>query len=451
MENNERSLLLINPWVYDFAAYDLWAKPLGLLYLAALLIRNCWTITYIDCLDVHHPALKIRSIKEPRRRFDHRGHFYREEIAKPLPLQSIPRRFFRFGLPPEIFSKTLLALPAPDAILITSGMTYWYQGVHDVIKVVKETFPRVPVILGGIYATLCTEHAEANSGADFICQGEGESQILELLKGVTGVAPCTPSDFNDLDSLPFPAFDLYPHLDYCCCLASRGCPFQCTYCASPLLNPRFIKRDPAEVVEEIDRCVRKYGVEDIAFYDDALLIDGQSAIALLQGIRERDIKARFHAPNGLHARGVTEEVTHLMREVGFVTLRLSLETTSQERQRTTGGKVSTAEFQSALRNLRHAGYAPEEIGTYVLVGLPGQEHEEVEETIRFVRGCGARPYLAEYSPIPGTPLWQEAVQCSPFDLQGEPLFHNNTILPCRWEGLDWDDLQALKAIAHKDR
>jgi len=59
-------------------------------------------------------------------------------------------------------------------------------------------------------------------------------------------------------------------------------------------------------------------------------------------------------------------------------------------------------------------------------------------------------YLAEYSPIPGTPLWQEAVQCSPFDLQGEPLFHNNTILPCRWDGFDWDDLQTLKAMAHRD-
>ncbi|HEX9950091.1 MAG TPA: B12-binding domain-containing radical SAM protein, partial [Thermodesulfobacteriota bacterium] len=109
------------------------------------------------------------------------------------------------------------------------------------------------------------------------------------------------------------------------------------------------------------------------------------------------------------------------------------------------------EFQSALHNLRQAGYAPGEIGTYVLAGLPGQARAEVEETISFVTECGARPYLAEYSPIPGTPLWQEAVQCSPFDLQGEPLFHNNTILPCRWDGFDWDDLQTLKAMAHRDR
>ena len=448
MGNKRHDILLINPWVYDFTAYDLWAKPLGLLYLAALLKKNGWAISYIDCLDIHHPALQDLSIKEPRRRPDHRGHFYREEVEKSSPLREIPRRFYRFGLPPEAFKKTLHSLPAPQAVLITSGMTYWYQGVHEVIKIAKETFPQAPVILGGVYATLCAEHAKATSGADFICQGQGESQILGLLEKLTGFSPRFSPDPNDLDSLPSPAFDLYPHLDYCCCLASRGCPFQCTYCASHLLNPAFVTRDPAQLVEEIRRCVLKYGVEDVAFYDDALLIDYRFASALLQEIKERDIKARFHAPNGLHARGITEEVARLMHEVGFATIRLGLETTSLERQKATGAKVDTVAFRSAVHNLQQAGYAPQEIGAYVLAGLPGQGREEVEETIRFVKGCGTRPYLAEYSPIPGTRLWQEAIRCSPFDLQGEPLFHNNTILPCRWSGLGWDDLQALKAMVH---
>jgi radical SAM superfamily enzyme YgiQ (UPF0313 family) len=451
VRNDGRDLLLINPWVYDFAAYDLWAKPLGLLYLAALLKKNGWTISFIDCLDVHHPALKPLSIKKPTRRPDHRGHFYREEVAKPFLLRGIPRRFYRFGLPPEVFREALHIIPSPRAILVTSGMTYWYQGVHDVIKIVKEVFPKVPVILGGIYATLCTVHAELHAGADFIVTGRGETQILDLLEGLLGVSPSFRPDLQDLDSLPSPAFSLYPHIDYYCCLTSRGCPFQCTYCASPLLNPRFMKRDPAQVVEEIGRCVVEYGVEDCAFYDDALLIDHKFATGLLQGIGERGIKVRFHAPNGLHARGVTAEVAYLMHEVGFVTIRIGLETTSPDRQRATGGKVSTEEFQSALQNLRHAGYTPDEIGAYVLSGLPGQGREEVEETICFVRECGARPNLAEYSPLPGTPLWEEAVQCSPFDLVGEPLFHNNSILPCRWDGLDWDDLQSLKAMVHKDR
>jgi hypothetical protein len=122
LEEKKNNLLLINPWVYDFAAYDLWAKPLGLLYLAALLKKNGWAITYIDCLDVHHPVLKGLGIKETKRRLDHRGHFYREEVPKPSPLEGIPRRFYRFGLSPEAFRKALHALAAPQAVLITSGM-----------------------------------------------------------------------------------------------------------------------------------------------------------------------------------------------------------------------------------------------------------------------------------------------------------------------------------------
>jgi pyruvate-formate lyase-activating enzyme len=449
MGKKERNLLLINPWIYDFAAYDLWAKPLGLLALAALLKENDWTVHYIDCLDIHHPALKTLRLKGPKRRPDHRGHFYRVEVGKPTPLGSIPRRYYRFGLSPEVFKEVLQSLPVPEANLVTSGMTYWYQGVHEVIGIVKKAFPSVPVILGGIYATLCAEHAGSTSGADFVIQGRGEIHILKLLEGLTGVSPFFVPDLNDLDTLPPPAFGLYPHLDYCCVLTSRGCPFHCTYCASPLLNPRFIKRDPAHVVNEIVAWV-DHGVEDIAFYDDALLADREFAIALLRGIEERGCKTRFHATNGLHARGVTQEVAHLMRQVGFATVRLGLETCNHERQLATGGKVGNDEFQSAVKNLRQAGYASQEIGVYILAGLPGQEREEVEKTIRFVKECGARPYLAEYSPLPGTPLWREAVKFSPFDLKGEPLFHNNTILPCRWEGLSWDDLQALKAMVHRD-
>lgn len=444
-----QDLLLINPWIYDFAAYDLWAKPLGLLSLAALLEANDWTIHYIDCLDFHHPSLKRLRSKGTKRRPDHRGHFYREEIEKPAPLQGVPRRFYRFGLSPEVFREALQSLPVPQAVLVTSGMTYWYRGVHEVIGIVKEAFPSVPVILGGIYATLCSKHAEETSGANYVIPGWGEIQILKLLEGLIGVSPCFIPDFNDLDTLPPPAFSLYPHLDYCCVLTSRGCPFECTYCASTLLNPKFVKRAPVHVVNEIAAWADR-GVKDFAFYDDALLVDHEHTIALLQGIEKRRSKIRFHAPNGLHARGITEDVANLMRQVGFDTVRLGLETFSQERQLATGGKVSNEDFQSAVQNLRQAGYASQEIGVYILAGLPGQEREEVEETIRFVKECGARPYLAEYSPLPGTPLWWEAIKVSPFDLQGEPLFHNNTILPCRWEGLGWDDLQSLKAMVHRD-
>jgi hypothetical protein len=79
-----------------------------------------------------------------------------------------------------------------------------------------------------------------------------------------------------------------------------------------------------------------------------------------------------------------------------------------------------------------------------MAGLPGQRVAEVEESIAFVRETGAKPVLVEYSPIPGTPLFEKAKEMSPFDIENEPLFHNNSILPCQWEGFTWAAFKRLQ-------
>lgn len=89
---------------------------------------------------------------------------------------------------------------------------------------------------------------------------------------------------------------------------------------------------------------------------------------------------------------------------------------------------------SAVLALRGAGYASPEIGVYLLSGLPGQTREEVEESMRKVREAGARPYLSEFSPIPGTRIWEAAKRASPYPIEEEPLFQNPSLSPCAPEG-----------------
>ncbi len=79
-----------------------------------------------------------------------------------------------------------------------------------------------------------------------------------------------------------------------------------------------------------------------------------------------------------------------------------------------------------------------------MVGLPGQRVGEAEESIAFVQGAGARPIMVEYSPIPHTPLFEKAKKISQFDIEDEPLYHNNSILPCQWEGFTMADYRRLK-------
>ena len=438
-------LLLINPWIFDFAAHDLWAKPLGLLLLGGLLRTRGYEVRLVDCLDVREARMEgITGTKPARRGIYGTGKFFRVELPKPPALTSISRRYWRFGITPELFVERLFEGPTPDAVLVTSGMTYWYPGVQETIRLVHTHLPGIPVVLGGTYASLCPDHARRWSGADYVLTGPGEENILSLLEQLTGRSVPV---LDHGENQPPPAFDLLPHLHYVCVLASRGCPFHCPYCASRLLYPRYRRRPPLEVVDELEYWHERHGVTDAAFYDDALLLEaGEHMLPLLDEVRRRNLALRFHTPNALHVQALSAEVCEALFAANFKTLRLGLETADPVQQERLGGKARLDTFSSAMTNLTRAGFSPKEIGVYLLCGLPGQDPAEVAHSIRVVRDHGARPYLAEFSPIPGTALWAEAVRSSPFDLAAEPLYHNNSILPCRSQGFGLEELQWLKNL-----
>ena len=439
-------ILLINPWIHDFAAYDFWLKPLGLLYLGGLLRQNGHQVHFIDCLDPYHPAMLARGLKQPQRHAYGRGKFFREVIPKPDGLKMIPKNYCRYGILPEIFREELKNHQDADIVLITSMMAYWYPGVFAAIKIIKEVMPKIPLVLGGKYATLCYEHAVKYSGADFVISGAGEKPVLKLLQDLFGEEPCFVPDSENLDSFPYPAFDLIRKIDQLPITTSRGCPYRCSYCSSPILHKKFIRRDPIKVVDEIEHWQKKFGVKNFSFYDDALLVKpDKMIIPLLHELQRRNLSCQFHCPNGLHLREINVDLSKLLYDSGFKTIRFGFETADFDRQRQTGGKVVNEELLNGVRYLKKAGYKTGEIGIYLLCGLPNQSVTEVSESIDFVHKCGAKAVLAEYSPIPGTKMWPEAVSASPFDIQHEPLYHNNSLLPCRSNDFSFAAYTELKA------
>jgi radical SAM superfamily enzyme YgiQ (UPF0313 family) len=425
VKHSSPHVLLINPWITDFAAYNFWIKPLGLLYIASLLRKSGFRVTLIDCLDFQ---IKTKRYGD--------GKFFKTKIEKPLPFKPIPRNYSRYGIPEEILLKRLSFLEEPDLICVTSGMTYWYPGVLKVIEITKKLFKEVPIILGGIYATLCYDHAKKYSGVDIVFNGSEELQAIRLIAELT--------NFN-LRTNIYPAFDLYPNLNYVCIVTSKGCPFQCTYCASPYLAKGFFRREPLKVVEEIGYWTTQYRTNNIAFYDDALLIDpSKHFIPIMKEVIKKGIHCNFHTPNAIHIKEINEEVAEVLFRSGFETVRLGLETSNEATQIETGGKVDNREFREAIKHLKRAGYSSKEMGVYILIGLPGQRVEEAEESIALVRETGAKPILVEYSPIPHTPLFEKAKKMSQFDIEREPLYHNNTIIPCQWDGFTLADYKKLK-------
>jgi radical SAM superfamily enzyme YgiQ (UPF0313 family) len=432
------SLLLINPWIYDFAAYDFFARPLGLLYLAGWLRAQGYGVHFLDCLAAPHARTGPYGT----------GRYPKEILPPPPALKGITRRYGRYGISEAAFRERLDRVPTPAAILVTSLMTYWYPGVSAAIRLARERFPGVPVILGGIYATLCPEHAQKHIGADRVAAGPGEAAILAILKEATGFTPPGPIGPNpeDLDSRPYPALDLLDHPSFIPSLTSRGCPLDCTYCASRQLQPTYRRRVPRAAAAELIYWQDQLGLTDAAFYDDALLLGASDhLLVLLDELARRGRTFRFHTPNGLHARLITREVAGWLKRANFATLRLGVETTALGEARL-DAKLQAGDLEAALAYLIEAGFAPEQIGVYLLIGLPDQAEAEVEASVLRVKELGATPILAQYSPIPGTSLWPQALACSRFDLAADPLFHNNSLFPC-WPEFSWERYTRLKRLA----
>lgn len=446
MKYDTPHILLVNPWIHDFAAYDFWAKPMGLLYLASILQSHGFNISYIDCLDRFHPKAPQT---DPYARYG-RGSYIKTRIPKPSGLKDIPRNFTRYGIKKKWFRDDLLSIPKPDLVLMTSMMTYWYPGVQETTGVIKEIFPDVTIVLGGIYASLCHEHAQNYSGAHRIETGPGEEYILKLAGDHTGFPVTAKFDPAVLDTYPYPAFHLQRKTIYIPLLTSKGCPFACKYCAAHFLNPKRMVRNSESVVEEIKYWHEKYRVEDFVFYDDALLVDAENhAVPMLESIIKAGLKVRFHTPNAVHIREISSQTARLMFQAGFKTVRLGLETAAFNMRNELDKKVTAAEFERAVTYLKEAGFKKELIGAYLLTGLPGQEMKSIEDSIKTVRQNQVIPILAHYSPIPHTALWSNAVASSRYDLESDPVFTNNAIFPCRDERFSWQTISHLKKLAAK--
>jgi radical SAM superfamily enzyme YgiQ (UPF0313 family) len=372
-------------------------------------------------------------------------------IEKPLAYEGFPRTYYRYGIHPESLGRRLVSISKPDLIWVTSIMTYWHPGVQQTTAVLRDAFPEAPIWLGGIYAQLCTSHAMETSGADRVVTS-ATATLPDLLEAATGYSLKNKIKWHSFCDYPAPALDLVGRHEYAPILTSLGCPFSCSYCASKLLQPHRVQRSADTIFEEIMKWRREYDICDFAFYDDALLLHAETTLRpVLEKICRDGVHLRFHTPNALHIRALTPQWCELLYASGFTTLRLGLETTSIEKQRKWGGKVETEMFFEAVDNLREAGFSGNEIGVYLLCGLPGQSTGEVAEAIRTVKEAGAQPFLAEYSPLPGTAMWPEAVALSPYDIENEPLYHNNSFFACRRPDFTYEDLLALKETARQAR
>ncbi|MHC4659457.1 MAG: B12-binding domain-containing radical SAM protein, partial [Planctomycetota bacterium] len=420
-------ILLVNPPIYDFAAYDFWLKPYGLLSVAGYL-RGKADFEFFDYLDRLHPfTANQRQLESDRWG---RGRFYCEQIPNPPSLSEIPRYFRRFGLPRTIFEDFLTRQKPCDFVLIQTMMTYWYQGIQEVIEDIRRLWPAAKIVLGGNYVVICTAHAQG-LGADFLVQGTSLEPMWQYL--------------DTTPDLSQPAlWQAYDKLNVGVLRLTDGCPFNCTYCCVPRIYGKFKTRPLQRSLAEL-QLLAKRGVDNIAFYDDALLFDAEEVlIPFLEEVLKRNTKVSFHTPNGLNARFITKELAKLMVQAGFKTFYLGFESASPQWHHRTGSKVSSDELTQAVDHLTAAGAETTNITAYQLLGHPNIDIQQLEDSMRFANSLGIRGMLADFSPIPGTSDGEAARQWVDMD---EPLLHNKTVFPIILLG--FDEVNRLKDLQRR--
>jgi radical SAM superfamily enzyme YgiQ (UPF0313 family) len=373
-----KRILLVNPPIYDFTAYDFWLKPLGLLSVAGLL-RGSAEMEIFDYLD-----------RSPDAKSDQfgRGSFTSARIEKPEAFADMSRNYNRFGKQRSEFREYLTDSKPYDFVFVQTVMTYWYQGVVEVIEDIRKYCPRAKIVLGGPYATICNSHAKS-LGVDLVIHGTDLRPLWRLVDII-------PTKYQS------PYWEGYENLTTAAMKLTRGCPFKCTYCSVPNVYPEFVPRSPKNCGDDID-LLHERGVKDIAFYDDSLLYHpDRILVPFLQYIIQQQIEVNFHTPNALHAHYLRDDVAELMVRAGFKTFHLGFESISEDFQKSTGSKLGSTDLVKAVDNLKAAGASPKNIIAYALMGHPDSDIQQLEESLKFANSLGIKVMLSDFSPIPGT-------------------------------------------------
>lgn len=437
---NTKHALLVNPWICDFKCHDFWVKPYGLLRISTFLKNNGFETDMIDCMDRHDKDMAGYGTKD--RQYG-RGDFYQEELEKHEIYKKVPRKYKRYGFPVDVFQKKLESIKTPDVILMASSVTYSYEGVFLAARILSERFPSARIILGGIYATLCTEHAKKHSGAAHVWKGEINNNFISVLNqfSKTEVEKLPANGLNET----LPDYSFYPDTSYVVVKFTQGCPFSCTYCAVKQFSENYYQRQKDGIIKELEGYAGN-GIKNIAFYDDALLYKNHFIKAILNEVIKRNYKFNFHASNGLHAAYIDEETAALMKQCGFIEPKISLESSNTALQKNTGGKVTNEIFEKAVNNLRKAGYSGNDIGVFILNGLPEQDEKSVLKDVDYLKNLGLKIRHSVYSPIPGTLDFMKLRPDVRAELINEPLKQNEYYFLAINAQYNWEANLRIKAV-----
>jgi len=319
----------------------------------------------------------------------------------------------------------------PNLICITC-FSSGHDKVYTLIEKIRNArfSSNLPIVMGGPHSSAIRSKILEETRADFAVVGEGEHAIIELIKELRGSNPCFENIkgliwnqnsqiienkerpyIQELDKLPFPAYDDFEIERYIChddrrlpIVTSRGCPYQCNYCSVRLsMGNCFRARSPENVVDEIEYWYKK-GWNKFDFNDDAFTLDMGRAARICELIKERKLGIRFYLYNGIRANKVDEDLLKLMKEAGCRFLAYGCESGNNTVLRAIKKGLRVEDVINAVNmtkevDIKHA--------VNFIIGHPTETYEKAMESIKLAKELKCN-FVNFYNliPYPNTDLFK---------------------------------------------
>lgn len=316
-----------------------------------------------------------------------------------------------------------LASVKPDIVGI-SVRTTQYLSALNVSRLVKESFPGIPVIWGGVHPTIMPSECLENRDVDYVVRGEGEDTLVELLENlrspdkVSGISYKSHNQIlhnaarpliENLDSIPFPARhrvigrenlqpEAFGHL-----FATRGCPYHCTFCASHWIWSHHVRyRSVSNIIEEIISVRNKYGTTRFLFEDDSFTINKKFVEDLCKQLMRMKLNITWQCETRVDL--VTPEMIALMKAAGFIEVSLGIESGSAATLKRIKKGITVEQVRKAVAIIKHNKIR---LGALFIIGFPWETKEDINDTLSLMKEVNPDVLsLSVATPYPGTEIYE---------------------------------------------
>jgi len=412
----KRRILLINPPYERLKGLSVESIPLGLLYIATALDRlGHKAIVYDADTDFEGGVTAYTNTNRARSQYIYR--------------RALEDRTHRAWLD----LRALLEEYRPDVVGVTV-MTPTYSSSIKVFEMARSILPDSILIAGGPHVTITgAKIMEKNSFIDYAFTGEAEETVplflrslweegprIDRIKGIiyrenggvrdTGRAP----RIEDLNTLPYPDRSLlyrseaYSRGRLSLMVASRGCPFNCAFCASvPLWERKVRMRSPQNILGEIEYLVERFGVRSFGFWDDTFT-SSKSAIMEFSALLRDKYGSSLKWDCLTNVNCIDRELLGALKKVGCNRIRIGVESGSDHILKRIRKGITTESVMKAARLIKRQGLW---LHAYFMVGIPYETEADIRQTMDFIRRL--RPdslNLCTFTPYPGTELYEYVLQ-----------------------------------------